>query len=118
MKGIKRWGFSYRKKVAINGIIAFLLCVSLIAGIIPITQKVYAADDKQYVVLVLDTAGNTNFMKSENEIAYSAVSPINDVKEAAKGFIESVIASNRNAYVSIISYSDSATLVSDFVNNG
>lgn len=69
---------------------AIFLGIVIIFNAVP-NINTNAADEKQYVVLVLDTAGTTNFMKSETEIAYSAISPISEVKEAGKKFIESVI---------------------------
>lgn len=105
--------FKVVKNCNLKNIVSIFLCIVIIFSAVP-NVNISATDERRYVVLVLDTAGTTNFMKSETEIAYSAISPIDEVKETGKKFIESVITSNSNTYISIVSYSNDAILVADF----
>lgn len=99
-------------------VVAVFLCMAMALTMIGPWKAKAAGGVKRHIVLVLDASGASNFYNSDlTVLLYSASSPLDQVKEAALKFADSLATSNDDVYVSIITYSDSAGLVCDFTNN-
>ena len=96
--------------------VSLLVCMALLVSLIGcIPAK--AATQSRYIVLVVDTSGESNFLDpNTREVIFSAVSPIDEVKQAALQFAES-LSQVPGTYVSIVSYNTSSSLVLDFTDN-
>lgn len=96
-----------------------LVCTILIIGIPVSTTSISAktADDvNRYVVLVLDTSSSSKFY-SGNTLIYTANTALEYVKKASLKFLENISTSSGNNYVSIVSYKETATIVSGFTKD-
>lgn len=101
---------------AIQHVIALLLCVMLIGGVIgPYHAK--AATEERYVVIVVDTSGESYFIDTATgERIFSAVSPITEVKKAAVKFVEE-LSKVPGTHVSVVSYGRYGKLELEFSSN-
>lgn len=99
-------------------IIALVICCVMVLGLIGPIKANAAEKTKRYIVLTVDTSGSSDFYNSDfTELLYSASSPMTEVKNAATKFAESLADSEDDVYVSVISYGDTARLVSGFTND-
>lgn len=96
--------------------VSVVLCLALIMGIIgPYHAK--AVTQNRYIILVVDTSGVSDFIDtSTGEVVFSAVSPIDEVKQSAKNFAES-LSMVEGANVAIVSYGDYAQIELPFTNS-
>ena len=72
---------------------------------------------KQYTVLVLDTSNEASFLDWSGSVFYTAPTAIEYVKKAASKFLANLSLSVDENHVAIVSYKDTATIVSDFSND-
>ena len=104
-----RYGCGFR-------IIALLLLFSIFFGLIG-TVEIKAEDPNRYVVLVVDTSGDSDFYDGNLEtILYKAYSPIDEIKQAALIFIQNLSSAGKTK-VAVVSYNDSAKVISSFTND-
>lgn len=97
-------------------IVSALLTVIMLFVVLPLPNAVFAADNERYTVLVLDTSGSVGFEINGVEI-YNADTALDYVKQAAVKFSNDVINSGGKNYIAVVSYNDTANLVSDFTDN-
>jgi len=79
---------------------------------------VYAeySGDSRHIVLVLETSEGSEFT-FDGELAYTASSPINYTKQAAKKFVNNILLNDSNTKIAIVSYNSDAENVTTFTNN-
>ncbi len=104
-----------------NKIIAVLLAFLLIITILPVSElgMIARAEEKEevtrYTVLVLDTSTSMGFYMGDVEI-YNADTAIEYVKKSANKFLSDLLKADGTNYVAVVSYKDTASVVSDFTN--
>jgi Cellulose binding domain./von Willebrand factor type A domain. len=98
--------------------VAVFLCMAMALTMIGPWKAKAAGGVKRHIVLILDVSGESKFYHYNSNIPlYTASSPMDQVKEAAKKFIDSLASTDDDVYVSIITYADSAAPTWEFTNN-
>ena len=100
-------------------ILSILLVLCMAAALLPfacLTEDAAAAEEITYTVLILDAGGTFSFRYDGKEF-YKADSAIDEVKQAASTFLLDVIKAKGKNYVAVISYNETATVVSDFTDD-
>lgn len=98
----------------------FLFVIILINIFSPCNAlAVETVKQKRYTVLVLDTTNQHDFSQYDSNKAsyvtiYTAPTAIEYVKKAASHFLDNISISKDDNYVAIVSYTDNATIISDF----
>lgn len=84
----------------------------------PATRASATEGEQRYTVLVLDTSASSNFVDKKGNVFYTADTAVNEVKTAAKKFIEGVQSANGTNYVAIVEYRGAIwTTLSGFSTN-
>lgn len=91
--------------------VMLLCCVPAVAYATETKESV-----KRYTVLVLDTSSTSTFTHNGNEI-YTADAAIAYVQKASSRFLDNIREASGDNYVAVVSYKDSATVVSDFTQD-
>ena len=100
-------------------IIAVFVGIAIILSLIGPRSVKAEKGAKQYIVLVLDASGKTNFYEDDygSNLLFTAEAPLEDVREAALKFVHSLNNSSGDVYISIIKFGYTAREVCDFTNN-
>lgn len=97
-------------------VLSLVLSVVLILLCVP--SKAYSTNNisnvQRYTVLVLDTSSSSSFIGSSGNEIYNADTAIDYVKKASLSFLSNIGNAPGNNYVAVVSYRDSATVISDF----
>ena len=83
-------------------ILVFLLSLVLLMGVSAVS--VQAKPVERYIVLVLDTAGETEFLSGGRTVIYTADSAIGYVQEASTTFVDSLIDSRTQNKIAVVEY--------------
>ncbi len=101
------------KKRIMSFVMTIVIILCAMPNIVLATEKEVAV--KRYTVLVLDTSGETTFVGTNDR--YTADTAISHVKEATSQFLKSIGNAKGDNYVAIVSYKDSAEIVSEFTKD-
>lgn len=96
-------------------IVAVMIVTAIACTIMPLQTNAATATTsvKRYTVLVLDTSGTVTFTNNGKQI-YEANPALENVKKAAKHFMTSLESADGDNYVAVVSFQETATVVSDF----
>ncbi len=95
-------------------VLTLAILLTLVLPAIPV--NVEAATASRYSVLVLDVSGSETFTSNWTTI-YEADTAVEYVKSAAVSFLKDAISADGENLVALITYDDTAHVVSDFTNN-
>ena len=102
--------------------ICLIICMCIVGFNFKPVFSASGGEDR-YTVLLLDAAGkkvfhiNDSFLWLGGPKEYISDSAIDEVKESAKKFLNDAKYSISNNYIAIVTYSEDATVISDFSNN-
>jgi hypothetical protein len=93
--------------------VMMLTTVTSIFPPISVSAKTETTYVKRYTVLVLDTSGTVTFTSGGEKI-YDADPALTNVKKASKHFLDNISSAEGDNYIAVVSYQDSARVVSEF----
>ena len=99
-------------------LLSLVMVVAMIISVIPITGFAKGEGEvERYTVLVLDTSGEATFLDNTNKIFYTSNTEVENVKKAAMKFVENILNADGKNYIAVVSFKNTAEIVSDFTDN-
>ena len=107
-----------RDKTMKKKLLSVVMVIAIIISIIPITGFAKEeGENERYTVLVLDTSGEATFLDNTNKIFYTSNTEVENVKKAAVKFVENILNADGKNYIAVVSFKNTAEIVSDFTDN-
>lgn len=102
-------------------IFSIMIALVLTLSCLPLSLFAVSAEEtntvKRYSVLVLDVSDTASFIGEHGETIYTAPSAIEYVKQSANSFLMDLINAKGENYVAVVSFNETATVVSDFTDD-
>lgn len=102
-------------------IFSIMIALVLTLSCLPLSLFTVSAEEtntvKRYSVLVLDVSDTASFIGEHGETIYTAPSAIEYVKQSANSFLMDLINAKGENYVAVVSFNETATVVSDFTDD-